>query len=62
MIDLGPHAFFILTAYSGVALVTLAIIIMTIMGHIGQKKRLEELEAKGFHRRSEKKNPKGNSA
>lgn len=60
MIDLGPHAFFILTAYCGVALVTFALIIMTIVGHIRQKKRLAELEAKGFHRRSEKK--KGNAA
>jgi len=56
MIDLGPHASFIISAYIGVALVTLGLIIMTLMDSARQKRRIAELDAMGVHRRSDSTN------
>lgn len=52
MIDLGPHAFFILTAYLGVGVVTLALIARVAFDARQQKSRLAALEADGIRTRS----------
>lgn len=52
MIDLGPHAVFILGAYGGVALVVAALIARTAFDAARQKARLARLEAMGIKRRS----------
>ena len=54
MIDLGPHAIFIVSAYLGVVLVVVLLIVWTILSARRQKARLTELEQRGIHRRSEK--------
>ncbi len=41
---LGPHAIFILIAYGGVAIVTLALIIFNILAYQKQKSRLNRLK------------------
>lgn len=55
MIDLGPHASFILTAYFGAALVVVGLIVATMLDTRRQKARLAALEARGVHRRSSQK-------
>ncbi len=47
MIDLGPHASFIIIAYLGVAIVTLALIISNIAQYKKQKNRVKSFEDKG---------------
>lgn len=54
MIELGQHAQYIVSAWSGVTLVTLALIIWTLRDAAIQKKRLSELESRGIRRRSAK--------
>ena len=44
MIDLGPHALFILIAYFGVLIVSSALIITNIFNYKKQKNRLKQLE------------------
>lgn len=58
MIDLGPHAVFIISAYLGVALVLILMIFLVWLGSNKQRTRLKELEAKGIRRRSENANNK----
>ncbi len=53
MIDLGPHAVFIVSSYLGAALVILALILWTALSSHQQKRRLAELEKRGIYRRSE---------
>ncbi len=53
-LDLGPHATFIIISYLGVALVSFALIVGTILSSKHQKKRLADLEAKGIRRKSDK--------
>jgi len=53
MIDLGPHTNFIVAAYVGVALVTLALIVWTAWRSRDVKGRLAALEAQGIRRRSD---------
>ena len=52
MMDLGPHASFIISAYVGVALVIAGLIANTMLDSAKQKRRLAELEAMGIRRRS----------
>ena len=52
MIDLGPHAVFILWGYAGVALAMVSLIAWTVVSAAGVEKRLAELEAQGVRRRS----------
>lgn len=52
MIDLGPHTSYILTAYAGVTLVSLGLIVWVIMQNRSVKARLAALEAQGVRRRS----------
>lgn len=58
MIDLGPHAVFILSAYLGVALVTLLLIGMVMRDARRQKARLEALDAMGIRRGTANGKPK----
>ncbi|RYE09379.1 MAG: heme exporter protein CcmD [Hyphomicrobiales bacterium] len=50
--DLGPHTSYILTAYAGVTLVSLGLIVWVIMQNRSVKARLAALEAQGVRRRS----------
>ena len=52
MIDLGPHAVFIVCAYVGVAVATLALIGWVWFESRRVKARLAALEAQGIRRRS----------
>ncbi len=52
MIDLGPHAVFIVWAYGGVALAVAALIAWTLFDARATARRLAELEASGVRRRS----------
>lgn len=52
MIDLGPHAVFIGSAYAGVALVVAGLIARVAFDSARQKTRLARLEAMGIKRRS----------
>lgn len=54
MIDLGPHAIFIVASYLGVALVVALLIVWTMVDSRLQGKRLAALEADGIRRRSER--------
>lgn len=54
MIDLGPHAIFIISAYSGVTIVTLGLILWVLLNSKKQQSRLADLDARGFKRRSER--------
>jgi heme exporter protein D len=53
MIDLGPHAVFIVSAYIGVAAVTAALIAWAAWRSVDAKRRLAALEASGIRRRSD---------
>jgi len=54
MIDLGPHAAFIIWAYAGVTLAVGALIALRIGQSRRIERRLSALEAQGVRRRSEK--------
>ncbi|MEQ1771366.1 MAG: heme exporter protein CcmD [Devosia sp.] len=54
MIDLGPHATYILWAYAGAGLTTLAITAWVIAGARRVRSRLAALDAAGIRRRSDK--------
>jgi len=45
MIDLGPHAVFIIAAYIGVAAVTLLLILAVLLNARAHRNRLAALEA-----------------
>lgn len=52
MIDLGPHAVFIVWGYAGVAAAVLALIAVTVYRARAAKARIAALEAQGVRRRS----------
>ncbi|MEO6014666.1 MAG: heme exporter protein CcmD [Devosia sp.] len=52
MIELGPHAVFIESAYAGVLVVTLAVITWVTWQSMQTKAKLASLEAQGIRRRS----------
>jgi heme exporter protein D len=55
--DLGPHAAFVWAAYGAVAVVlTLMVAWLTLDGR-RQQRLIDELEARGIRRRSERGNP-----
>ena len=51
--DLGPHGFFIITAYAVTALVIAGLILRAVVDHRAQLRALADLEARGVRRRSE---------
>lgn len=53
MIDLGPHAAFIVASYALAALVVGGLVIWVVVENRRQKKRLADLEARGLGRRPE---------
>ena len=52
MIDLGPHAVFIIAAYLMAAIVVLGLIAWVIADHDAQRRLLADLEARGVTRRA----------
>ena len=52
MMDLGPHAVFIVAGYAGVTLGTLALVVWTWAQSRAIAARLKALEAQGVRRRS----------
>ena len=52
MIDLGPHAAFIIAAYLMAAIVVLGLIAWVIADYDAQRRLLADLEARGVTRRS----------
>lgn len=54
MLDLGPHAVFIISAYGVTALTVGALVLATIGDDLRQRHRLAELERQGVTRRSAK--------
>jgi len=52
--NLGPHAAFIIAAYAVTAFVILALIAWVVFDYRTQTRVLEELEARGVTRRSER--------
>ena len=53
MIDLGPHAVFIISSYVGVTLVVALLIFWVAYSSKAQKRRLQDLDARGIRRRSQ---------
>ncbi len=53
MIDLGPHAVYIVSAYAGVAIVTFGLIAWVLLNSKKQQSRLADLDARGVKRRSQ---------
>lgn len=53
MIDLGPHAVFIIWAYVGVAVAVVALISATVLDARRTEARLKALDAQGVRRRSD---------
>ncbi|HWA19660.1 MAG TPA: heme exporter protein CcmD [Devosia sp.] len=53
MPDLGPHAAFIVWAYVGVALATVALIAWVALNARNVRRRLAALDAQGIRRRSD---------
>jgi heme exporter protein D len=51
-LDLGPHAGFIIGAYTVSAAVVAALVVWVIADHAAQKRALAELERRGITRRS----------
>jgi heme exporter protein D len=54
MSDLGPHAAFILTAYAAAIAIVAALIIWIVLDRRFLTRALEQLEAHGIARRSER--------
>ncbi len=53
MIELGPHAVYIVWSYLGVALAVAAAVTLTVLASRRTKTRLADLEARGIRRRSD---------
>lgn len=51
--NLGPHAAFIFAAYGIAAAVLAALIAWVMLDHRAQRRALDDLEARGFTRRSD---------
>jgi heme exporter protein D len=52
MPDLGPHAFFILSAYAATALIMAGLVLRAVIDHRVQARALMALEQRGVRRRS----------
>ncbi|MGH6770445.1 MAG: heme exporter protein CcmD [Xanthobacteraceae bacterium] len=60
--NLGPHAFFIVSAYSAAALIATAMIAWVVLDRRRQARMLADLEARGVTRRSERAGHAGEAA
>jgi heme exporter protein D len=56
--DLGPHAAFIWAAYSVVAVVLAALVVWLVLDGRRQQQLVDELEARGVRRRSQRSSSK----
>jgi len=56
--DLGPHAAFIWAAYAAVAVVLAALVAWLVLAGRRQRHLVEELEARGVRRRSQRSSSK----
>jgi heme exporter protein D len=54
IMNLGPHAAFIIAAYAAAVVVVIGLIGWVIADHAAQRRLLDDLEARGVSRRSEK--------
>ena len=54
VMNLGPHAAFIVAAYAAALAVVIGLICWVIADHAAQRRLLAELEARGVTRRSDK--------
>jgi heme exporter protein D len=52
--DLGPHAVFIVAAYAVAVLVAVTLIVWVMLDHRAQRRSLDDLEARGVMRRSDR--------
>jgi len=52
--DLGPHAFYILAAYSVTALIVAGLILRAVLDHRAQTRALSAFSERGVARRSER--------
>jgi heme exporter protein D len=52
--DLGPHAVFIVAAYAVAVLVAVTLIVWVMLDHRAQRRSLDDLEAHGVMRRSDR--------
>jgi heme exporter protein D len=52
--NLGPHAFFIVAAYTATAVIVGGLILRAVLDHRTQMRALAELEGRGLRRRSER--------
>jgi heme exporter protein D len=57
MMDLGPHAAFIVGAYMTATAVVAALVVWVTADHAAQKRALAELERRGISRRSAESRP-----
>jgi heme exporter protein D len=57
MMDLGPHAEFIVGAYMTATAVVAALVVWVTADHTAQKRALAELERRGISRRSAESRP-----
>ena len=55
--DLGPHAAFIVGAYTMATIVVAALVVWVTADHAAQKRALAELERRGVSRRSAESRP-----
>ena len=60
--NLGPHAFFIVSAYMAAALIVGAMIAWVVLDHRRQARALAELESRGITRRSTQSERAGEAA
>jgi heme exporter protein D len=57
LVNLGPHAGFIVAAYAATAAVVAALVAWVIADHAAQKRALADLERRGVTRRSAESRP-----
>ena len=53
MLDLGPHAGFIIASYAIFAAVVIGLIVWVVQDGAAQRRALADLEARGIRRRSD---------
>ena len=57
--DLGPHAAFVWAAYGAAAVVLVALALWLMLDGRRQQRLIDEIEARGVRRRSERSSPSG---